>query len=265
MIFKIGGKEFEVSNEDITKSIEEAKTEITIESDFLIRNKDEEFQFVANMKKDARIEGVEIAVKQTREKLGLDFTGRSMEALLTAHESKIVSESTIEPDKKNAQLLSDVDLLKKSINTLTEEKQGIESMFSDYKKKDVILKSIESSLPKNLVIPQEDMINLINSKIKFDVEEGVVVSRNFDGSIKKNSTTLDPLNPKSVIDSFFNENPHYLTGAGGGAGGGDSAQKGGIKTMDQFIEDSEKEGKNISSPEFIKEVEAGIANKTIVG
>jgi hypothetical protein len=35
--------------------------------------------------------------------------------------------------------------------------------------------------------------------------------------------------------------------------------------MDQFIIDAEKEGKNVSSPEFIKEVEAGMANKTIVG
>ena len=67
MKIKIGNKTFEVS-----KNAEGGyPEETTLEFDGILRTEEEETSFIENHKKDARKEGLEIAVKQYREEYGI--------------------------------------------------------------------------------------------------------------------------------------------------------------------------------------------------
>ena len=92
--------------------------------------------------------------------------------------------------------------------------------------------------------------------MKFEVDEmNRVVVRGLDGEVMKNQTTLDPLQPKDVLKTFFDQNPTYLKGASGGAGGSDSAGGSGKLTVEAFIDKKAKEGISHTDPKFMQELE----------
>ena len=88
MKVKIGNKIFEVSKEEL----ESNPNEITINFDGNLRTEEEEVTFIENHKKDARKEGLEIAVKQYREEFG--FEGRSIDKLIEAVKSKTLERTS---------------------------------------------------------------------------------------------------------------------------------------------------------------------------
>ena len=251
----IAGKEIEVADDVLSKAIED-KTDVTIDSDSLvIRSKDEEESYVTNLKNEARTAGVEIAVKEARNTLGLDFTGKTVDNLIEAVKTKTLADAKIEPEAKVAELMKDVDTLKTTISTITAEKEQVQSQFHSFKSESVINNTLSSVIPDNAALPKDDMIILLKSKMKFQVDESnKIVVLGQDGNIMKNPTTLDPLDAKSVVTSFFNDNPTYIKGAGGGAGGDDSGGKGGAMTVEEFIAKKEKEGVSHTSQEFQKEL-----------
>lgn len=255
-LIKIGGKEFEVSNEVLTKSIEE-NAPIEIDSaDLSIRTTDEETAFVANIKSASQTAGIEIAVKEARKNLGLDFTGKTVENLIEAVKVKTLQDAQIEPAEQLKTAMKDIDTLKGTIATVTAEKEQIQNQFHGFKTESIVNNTIASLIPENTALPKEDMAILLKNKMKFEVDEmNRVVVRGLDGEVMKNQTTLDPLQPKDVLKTFFDQNPTYLKGASGGAGGSDSAGGSGKLTVEAFIDKKAKEGISHTDPKFMQELE----------
>lgn len=249
----IGAKVFEISDETLKEAVEKG-AEIKIESDVVIREKAEDETFQANLRTEAKTAGIEIAVKDARTKLGLDFQGKTIDNLIEAVKTKTLEDAKIEPEEKLKNAQKDIETLKVTIQTLTSEKQQIETQFGTFKKEGAINQKIQSLLPENLAIPKDDILLIMKNKMSFDLDDaGRVVVKNSAGEIVKNPTTLDPIDPKDEISKFFTDNKMYLKGNDGGAGGGDSGGGSGKMTTEAFIALKAKEGINHTDPKFIEE------------
>jgi hypothetical protein len=250
----IGGREFEVSDEVITKAIED-KTNVTIEPDLVIRDKTEDEVYATNLRAEAKKAGVEVAVKEMRTSLGLSFEGKTMDNLIDAVKVKTLADANIEPAEQLKSAMKDIDTLKGTISTLTTEKETIGKQFHSFKTDAIVNNTIASLLPENIAVPKDDMILLMKNKMKFEVDEtNKVIVKNASGEVMKNATTLEPLQPKDVITTFFNNNPSYVKGAKGGNGGDDETNDTTKMTVEAFMEKKAKEGIGHTDPKFIAEL-----------
>jgi len=127
MKLDINGKTFEVTDEILSKAIEDKTESIKIESDLIMRTPDEENTFVANTKKSGDSASFEIARKGVLKGLGIDVDGqhKSDESALTAINSfvqnkveKALTDAKIEPDKQVLELKADKEGLIKNMGIL---------------------------------------------------------------------------------------------------------------------------------------------------
>ena len=161
----IGGKQFYVSDEQVTKSIED-KSPLSLEGEYVVREAAEEQTFVSNLKSTHEKAGAEIAIKEARKKLGLEFEGKTVDNLLDAHKKKVLEDAQIEPAKQVEALNKDINTLKTTLATVTSEKEAIESRFKGFKSEHKINSEILSALPENILLPKDDMATLLKTKIK---------------------------------------------------------------------------------------------------
>lgn len=266
MKFKVGDQEFEIKDADLQKGLEEKTTVMDLAPDVIVRTKDQDNKFVENMKKDARIEGVEIAVKKTREELGLEFTGKSIKDLSTAISEKAVKEAGLNPDEKVVKLTATLTEKEAALNAAIQRATDAEANTKALKSSFRIEKELDNYIPKNTLLPAEDIKTILKSKLSFrENENGVLESVDSNGNVMKNPTTADLLPMKDVVESFFRDNIHYLKEVEGGAGGGNSkgGGTGGKQTVEEFNKSMTEKGYAINSPEYDKELGDAIVAKTI--
>ena len=266
MKFKVGNQEFEVADEEVTKAVTEKKTSIELSADAIVRTPDEDSKFVENMKKAARTEGIEIAVKKSRETLGLSFEGKTIDNLISAVTDKVKAEAGSSESEKVTRLESKVrekdEALKTALQKATEFETSIKTMKSVYK----IDKALDTFIPKDTVLPIDDVKVILKSKLKFsENESGVIEAFNLDGTPIQNPTTRDNLPVKDVIEDFFRTNTHYMKNVDGGGAGGDSTKGGGSgkMTIEKFNEDMIAKGYAPNSREYDAELNKAIVAKTL--
>lgn len=245
MKIKIGNKTFEVSKNEEGGYPDEA----VIEFDGILRTEEEETSFIENHKKDARKEGLEIAVKQYREEF--DFEGRTLDKLIEGVKAKTLTDASIEPTeqlKKANDILAEKEIALQNALTSASEK---DKDFTRYKNQSKLNKEMARNLPKNLANSNEDMLLILNNKRKYDFDEngnGLVLDN--AGNVIKDSTTANPISIKDDMDTFFKDNQNYIKPNSGGSGGVDSTNKGDKKSMDDFIEEQRTKGNSPNSEGF---------------
>ena len=67
---------------------------------FVIKPKSDYDALINNLKKESGNAALEIAIKNARNELGLDFQGKTMENLLKAYGEKVEADAKIDPNKK---------------------------------------------------------------------------------------------------------------------------------------------------------------------
>lgn len=256
----VNGKEIDVNVDDLKKALEENKTTYEIKVDALVvRSQDDEKQFVDNIKKEHERVGLEIGVKQMKEKFGLEFDGKSMETLVEAAQKKALADAKIEPEGKLKEALKNIETLKQTVTTKEQEVNEIKTQFDQYKNQSTIKTVISSALPEKLAIPKDDFMTILQNKYQFDVVDGSVVVKE-NGEIKKDDL-LNPVKPSVVIEQFISNNPVYLGTPAGGSGGKDSTEPGAKKSLEKFISEMATKGIAPNSAEFNKaldeEIKAG--------
>lgn len=259
MKIKIGNKTFEVSSEEL----EGNPQEITIPFEGTIRNEDEEGVYYNNLKKEFHKAGTENAVKQYREEYG--FEGRSIEKLIEAVKSKTLEEAKLEPNEKIKKITETLEAKELALQNALQKSESVASEFQKYKDTTTISQANRNLIPKNALLDTSDMLTLLSSKINFKVENGVVVGLDKAGNIITDKTTGNPETHENLISSFFQNNQQYLKPVEGGAGGGDSANKGGKMTTDQFIEQLESKSEPVyaGSTEFQEQYNEAVKNGLI--
>lgn len=267
MKFKIGNKEYDIADDVISAAIAEKKSELSLTQDsIVIRTVDEDNRFVENMKKDARKEGIEIAVKKSRETLGLSFDGKTIDNLIDAVTAKAKEDAkTPEVEKVTAleKKLKEKDAaLSAALSKSTEAETKIKSLKTQYKV-DSVLNTV---IPKNVVLPVDDIKLILKSKLRFEeTEAGAIEVYDSNGAQIVNPQTRDALPVKDVIENFFRDNAQYVKAVGGGSGAGDSGGgSGGSKmSIEDFNKDMLDKGHAINSPGYAAEMNKAIAAKTL--
>jgi len=253
--FKIGGVNIEMESEEVSKAIETG--EVQLSSDDLTIYKKDEFdlfkQTLSNEEyKKGKAAGIEMTVKDAREKHGLDFEGKSIDNLIDAIKSKTLAEAKVEPSKKIQELESDRAKLLKNY-------QDIESQFSTFKT-EVTNKETRGRKDNDLLsfIPNEGLkidrdiaLLAIKTKAGIDIDytdEGFKAVT-INGVIQKDEKTLQPIDPKTFIANKLTE--LGLTSVrNAGNGGGDDTGKGSGGGYEAFVKRMEANNINEGSLDF---------------
>lgn len=251
----INGKEVEVADEQLKNALEKNEPFTLSNEALIVRSKEEDETFKNNLRNEAKQTGVEVAIKEWRDKLGLDFQGKNMETFTEALKTKVLADAKIEPEEKLKKVLTDLETIKQSNQALLSEKEKLQNEFSGYKNNFLIQSELSKVLPTNTILPQEDVLTILKSKFDFSVTDGKIEVK-ANGEVLKNPTTLEPIPVKDVLNKFFTENPTYLKPVEGGAGAGDSGAGGTKQTLDKFIEEMQGKGVALNSEQFNKEYEA---------
>jgi len=252
MKINLNGKEIELSDEVVKQALEKNEV-LTVQKDLVIRSIEDDETFKTNLRSEAKQTGIEIAIKEYRDKLGLDFQGKNMEAFTEALTKKVLNDANIEPEERLKGVLKDLDTLKEVNQRLISEKEQVQNDFVGFKNNFIIQDELNKSIPNNTILPREDMVTLIKNKFEFEVDNNRTLIKQ-NGEVLKNTTTLDPLSPKDVLDRFFTDNPSYLKPVDGGSGGIDSTGSQSKQTIEKFIEEMQGKGVALNSESFNKEL-----------
>lgn len=257
MKIKIGNKTFEVSK-DAEGSYPE---ETTLDFQGTLRTEEEEATFVENHKKDARKEGLEIAVKQYRDEFG--FEGRSIDKLIEAVQKKTLEDAKIEPAEQLKKIQATLQEKETALQNALSKVSEKENEFNSFKNQTKLDQYLDGVIPQNTILPKEDIKLILKTKMKFDIDDnGSVLALDSQGNVIKDPTTANPKEAKEVVESFFKDNQSYLKPIEGGSGGSDSGSAGKKKTIDKFIEEMNAKGIKLNSEPFNtelkKQVEAGV-------
>lgn len=259
MKLNINGKSVEIALDDLKKAIEEGNESFEIKTDLVVRTSEEEESYTSNLRKEGTAIGSEIGRKEVLKGLGIEGEGlhksdaKSLEAIngfISQKVSQELESAKIEPNKKVEELTKDLETLR---STLTEKENALsqaQEQFNGYKKDQTIKSTLSSLIPDNTVIPKQDVLKLMAGNINLDVnEQGQVFGLGQDGQpLKDEHLNLLPVD--KIVNNYFDANPHYLKGASGGSGEGDSGTGGSKQSMEAFISEMKEAGHNPNSAEF---------------
>lgn len=219
---------------------------------------------ITNIKKEAGTAAVEVAVKEVRKELGLEFEGKTIKNLTKAFGEKVLADAKIEPDKKVKQLETDLGTMKTNYET---EKQRADRIEKEYQQKETartINSNVISLLPKKTIIPVEEVADLAMRKataagIVADIDEkGIVVFKKGDDVLKDKN--LVPLKADEVLKPFYES---YITPAGGGDGGKDNPAPGKPGSFEAFCIEMGEKNIGQGTKAFNDEMQLRIKNKTL--
>ena len=247
MNFEINGKVVSIDNEELKQALESNTEEIKIESNFKIRTQEEEDSFLKNVKTETVNTAMEMEVKKWRNEKGLEFEGKTMENLFNAFESHNKIEFTKDPSKQLEGKESDIKILQAKIEALNGQNTTLTNDFTGYKNGIKTDNVFSKMIPKNSVLPMEDMVMLLKSKIPHEFDEnGTLFFKDATGTALKDDN-LNYLGGDKIAENFFTSNPSYLTGASGGAGGVDSQGSSKPNSLESFNKVQEQNGVNQGS------------------
>lgn len=264
MDIKIGEKVISIDDEQLKESLEKG-TSIEIESDLIIKTKEEQDIYIDNLKPKIINTAMEMKVKELRDAKGLELEAgkKSFDGLFEAYESKLKGDLTREPNEQLEAKEKDIQLLQTTISSLEQEKNSLNSQFSEFKNTQLINSTLERHIPSNSLLDKDDMLMILKNKVNPTVDENGRVVFKKDGEIMKDTTTLSPFGADKVLENFFSENKNYLKGVSGGAGGGDSTTKHKEKSIDAFNESYKTIG-DVGSMEYNKALNDAVINGDVV-
>lgn len=181
---------------------------------------------------------IEMQIKEKREKLGLEFEGKTIDNLLAAYEKKILTDAKIEPSKKIGELTTSLEKLQGTYNTDIEAKdiriKGLEAEKSQIKSNNDLLRNV----PENLKgVTNKQFATLAQSEYTFEYDDdGNFIAKKGDNVLK--DKLEKPLLVKDVLTDFAAKNNWYT--ADGRGGGNEGGKTGGFETLHDIYKHMEK-------------------------
>lgn len=238
-----------------------AEKEVDISGLEIVKKTDLELR-MTNIREEAKTAGLEVAVKNAREKLGLDFTGKTIDNLVDAYGKKVLADAKIDPDKKVIELTTDLDALRKNNEAIVKERDELKTTFKQKEDSYKVQSTILGKLPKtNTIIAPEEMAVLFNTKYSPKLgDNGALLFHDSTGAVMKNPTTLNPMTIDEIVPEF--QTPYMKPASGGGGGGDNAGAKGG--TWEAFDKEMETAGISVNSEKYNQEMQKRIKEKTLV-
>jgi hypothetical protein len=263
MKITIAGKVFEVDDATITKAIED-KTDVSIDSDVIIRTPEENESYTTNLKNDSIKIGKEIGIKDFKKHVGIEIEGKDFDKVAEAFKEKIISESNISIDEKEKKWKADNDALKAANTTLVSEKTQLEQKNVSIENRFKIERQLDKLIPETIAIPKDGMTAVLATQFDFDIsEDGQFIAKDkLTGKPLQDPNTLSPIPLERVINGFFETNPSYLKAAAGGAGGGDSGNSGKL-TIEAYTKQLNEDGHETNSQSFNAEMMKAVGSGVV--
>lgn len=193
--------------------------------------------------------GVEMAVKDAKDKLGLSFQGKTIEGLATAVKTKALEEAKIEPDKRVSELEGKLATVQQTAQELQTKLTETERRANEATLQGQLLKHV----PAGTLVEPDEVLTLMKGKgYSFEsTETGLVVKLNGKPVQDK---LANPKPANEVITEFTKERKLVAesaqTPAGRGGAGGAGGSGGKYTKMSEIKADFEKEGKSTLGAEF---------------
>lgn len=210
-----------------------------------------------NEYKNGKEKGTEMLVKETKDKLGLDFQGRTLDGLLDAHAKKVLADAKIEPQKKVTELEEQLATVKGTAKTLQEQLAAKDKEIEGVKIHGELAKYVPAPGENGPAIGADDVIALMKaSGYGFELKDGKMVATK-DGKVLQNNLS-EALPPAEVVTGFLKEKKLIAEAAQqpagrGGAGSGKAVK---VTKLSELTEQFKAQGKNTLGEEFNKAVEA---------
>ena len=155
--------------------------------------------------KEGTIAGVEMEAKRVKEKFGIDAEGKSFDTIMSAFQTKTLTDAKIEPNKKVDELSASLLNLQKKYETdlgLKDKEIGnLNTKIGDFS----INSDIRKNIPKNLKgLSEDQFLTLAKTKFGFGHEDGTLVLKNGDAILKDNMEK--PINPMVALTDYATKN-----------------------------------------------------------
>jgi len=211
---------------------------------------------IANIKKESSTMALEIAIKEQRNALGLDFQGKTMENLVNAIKSKVESESKIEPEEKFKALKTDFEKLQENYSAKETEFTTFKTNIEKQQELNEIKVEFTKHIAGETLVSKSTIFTEAKEKgYSFEKEDGKIVVK-LNGETQKNNDTLSAISVKEFVTNFSTP---YLKKPTGGAGGDDETDGSKAGSFDAFVKEAEKNGWNATkqNEEMAKRIKDG--------
>lgn len=239
-----------IKTTDLQSAIsDEKEMPINIDEKLSTFTEDEVTQVKNNEYKKGKAAGVEMDIKEAKEKLGLDFSGKTLDGLIEAVSRKTLADAKIEPDTKYTELNEKFTTLQKTVGEYETKLSDKDNEVTGIKVHAEILKHI----PANATLSGDEIIGLMRMKgHEFKMVDGKVVT--FKDGKELQDKLSNAMNAADVIGSFVKERKFAPEPAAGGRGGGDDKGKIAFTSISQIKEKFKSEGKSLLGSEFSQAV-----------
>lgn len=249
-----------IKEDDFTKAIKDEQEvdvtlpELTVFTETELKTlKDNEY----NRGKEV---GPEMAVKEIKEKLKLDFSGKSIDALLEAYSKKTLADAKIEPEKQVAELQKELENVRNTAKELETKLQKKDEEFTGIQTRSELYKHIPKAPEGGPAVGADDVITLMQANgYEFKMENGALVP--YLKGEKQLDKLSQPKAAKEVIDEFIKaKNLFPVQAAAAGRGSGNGTPSAVYKNLGEIKAEFQKQGKSTLGQDFMKAVQQAKEN-----
>lgn len=247
-----------IKADDLKAAIENKdEVDLAVDEKLTALSEDEITTLKNNEYKNGKEKGVEMAVKGVKEKLNLDFQGKTVEGLVEAAQKKAIEDAKVPANEQVKELQTKIATLQ---NTITEQDSKLAE-----KDKEVQGVKLSGELFKNIPagasLENEEVIELMKLKgYGFEMKDGKLVA-SLNGQAISDKLS-NPVPVKDVIEGFLKDKKLIADGAGGGnpegrgAGGGKAPVK--YTKLSELKTRFQSEGKSLLGQEFNEAVQKAV-------
>lgn len=236
---KLQGLGFDVSKlEEAVK----AESEMSLDVPTLFKEQgiteDQKVTFGNNRFEEGKRAMSEIKAKEFKSKFGIEMDGKDLDAVVDKVIEIKVKENSGDPDKRVETLTKEKETLQSTIHQMQERAQAQEAEFSSKLFNIGVREQIKAIIPsEGMKIGQDDLTTLfLNGHSVTKDESGRTIVKKGEEVIK-DQTTLEPVELKSVVNTFIDQGQYKIkSGMGGGdLGGSGSSDIPKFKSTEEFM------------------------------
>lgn len=247
----------EALTEAITKPEE---VEITIPDKLTVFSETELNTFQKNKYEDGRKAGIEMGVKDAATKLGIEFSGKTIDGLLDAATKKALADADKNPDQRVTELSAKIATLQGNITQFQTQIQDKETAMKQLQDNYELFRHVPAPVDGGVNYSQDEVIAVMKMRgyeFKRDADKKMVAYK--DGQPQQDQ--LGNALPVGDIVKGFMKEARYISeeaptpgGRGGSDKGGGSGGK--VTKMSELEKKYIDAGKSINGSEFAAEAEA---------
>lgn len=250
-------KYLKLKETDLTAALADTnEVDVAIDDTLSTFSKTELETLESNKYNEGKKAGVEIEVKDIKEKLGLEFTGKTLNGLLDAATKKALEDAKLTPDKQVTELQEKVKTLQSTVTEQTKQLADKDAEVNGVRINSELYKHIPQFGENGPALSQDDVIGVMNRNgYVFKLEEGKMVA--YKGDTKLVDKMANPLDVSEVVTSFLKEKKFITEDkVPGGRGGKDQKPAGKAGSLSEIKKQFAAQGKSELGQEFAEAVAA---------